>query len=570
MQALHERDRWSAAQRDEQLLVLGVTPKLAKTDGRINASGACMPQNTWWKHGIVYQIYPRSFQDSNADGIGDLEGIRRRLDYIAGLGVNAVWISPIFPSPMADFGYDIADYCGVEPIFGTLEDFDRLIGEVHARGLKMILDFVPNHTSDRHAWFAESRASRDNPKRDWYIWRDGKPDGSPPNNWISNFGGSAWQWDETTGQYYYHAFLKEQPDLNWRNPEVRAAMHDALRFWLKRGVDGFRVDVIWHLMKDPELRDNPPDPNYKPDRPEIDSLLQVHSNGHDDIYAIVNGMRRVLEEFDERVLIGEIYLPVERLVTYYGTEELPGAHLPFNFQLIFASWTAPALARMIEDYESHLPDSGWPNWVLGKHDQKRIAARIGQNQARVAAMLLLTLRGTPTMYYGDEIGMTSVDIPPEAVQDPWEKNEPGLGFNRDPQRTPMQWDDTSYAGFSTAKPWLPVSPLYHEQNVEALSGDGSSILNLYRKLIASRRKHRALSIGSFKLLHGEGNLLSYERQHENERLMVFLNLGETEIEARLPENRTGTVIVSTYGEPQAEQVPNTFTLRPHEGVVVSE
>ena len=529
-----------------------------------------MPDKTWWKNGIVYQIYPRSYQDSNNDGIGDLEGIRRRLDYIAELGVNAVWISPIFPSPMADFGYDIADYCGIEPIFGTIEDFDRLIGEVHARGLKMILDFVPNHTSDQHPWFGESRRSKSNPKRDWYIWRDPKPDGSPPNNWISNFGGSAWSFDDATGQYYYHAFLAEQPDLNWRNPEVREAMHDALRFWLRRGVDGFRVDVIWHLMKDPEMRDNPPDPNYKPGRPEIDSLQQVYSNGHHDIYGVVNGMRRVLEEFDERVLIGEIYLPVERLVTYYGTAELPGAHLPFNFQLIFAPWKPEALAKMIEEYESLLPEGGWPNWVLGNHDQKRIAARIGQDQARVAAMLLLTLRGTPTMYYGDEIGMAYVDIPPEAVQDPWERNEPGLGFNRDPQRTPMQWDSSAHAGFSTATPWLPVSPRYPEQNVEALSQDSGSILNLYRKLVAARRQHQALSIGSFRLLHSEGDLLSYERQHRDQRVVIFLNLGGGEVEAQLPESRTGAVVVSTLGEPREEKLGNSFILRPHEGLIVSE
>jgi alpha-glucosidase len=219
-----------------------------------------MPETTWWKRGIVYQIYPRSFQDSNGDGVGDVEGIRRRLDYLAWLGIDAIWISPIFTSPMVDFGYDVADYCGIDPLFGTLDDFDRLVAEAHARGLKVVLDFVPNHTSDQHPWFQESRSSRSNPKRDWYIWRDGRPDGSPPNNWISNFGGPAWTWDEATGQFYYHAFLREQPDLNWRNPEVRAAMYDALRFWLRRGVDGFRVDVIWHLIKDAALRDNPRTP----------------------------------------------------------------------------------------------------------------------------------------------------------------------------------------------------------------------------------------------------------------------------------------------------------------------
>jgi alpha-glucosidase len=292
-----------------------------------------MPETTWWKHGIVYHIYPRSFQDSNGDGIGDLNGIRHRLDYLAWLGVDAIWISPIYTSPMADFGYDVADYCGIDPIFGTLEDFDHLIEEAHTKGLKLILDFVPNHTSDQHPWFRESQSSRTNPKRDWYIWRDPGPDGAPPNNWISNFGGPAWEWNEATGQYYYHAFLKEQPDLNWRNPEVRTAMYDALRFWLDRGVDGFRIDVIWHLIKDAEFQDNPPNLAYQPSQAEINRFLQVYSADQPEVHEVVSEMRRVLEEYPERVLIGEIYLPLERLVAYYG-QDLAGAHLPFNFQLI--------------------------------------------------------------------------------------------------------------------------------------------------------------------------------------------------------------------------------------------
>jgi alpha-glucosidase len=316
-----------------------------------------MPETPWWKRGIVYQIYPRSFQDSNGDGIGDLKGIRQRLDYLAWLGVDAIWISPIYTSPMADFGYDVADYCGIDPIFGTIEDFDRLVEDAHARGLKLILDFVPNHTSDRHPWFAESRSSRTDPKRDWYIWRDAAPDGSPPNNWISNFGGPAWEWDEATGQYYHHAFLKEQPDLNWRNPEVRSAMYDALRFWLDRGVDGFRVDVIWHLIKDAAFRDNPPNPAYQPNQAEINRFLQVHSADQPEVHEVVSEMRRVLEEYPERVLIGEIYLPLERLVAYYG-QDLAGAHLPFNFQLIHTAWNAREIAALIDEYEAAVPAGG--------------------------------------------------------------------------------------------------------------------------------------------------------------------------------------------------------------------
>jgi alpha-glucosidase len=318
----------------------------------------------WWQRGIIYQVYPRSFQDSNGDGIGDLQGLRQRLDHIAGLGADAIWLSPIYPSPMADFGYDVADYTGVDPLFGTLSDFDALVADLHARGLKIILDFVPNHSSCAHPWFIESRSSRTNAKRDWYIWRDPAPDGGPPNNWRGNFGGSAWTLDPTTGQYYHHAFLPEQSDLNWRNADLVAAMHDVLRFWMRRGVDGFRVDVIWHLMKDPDFRDNPPNRSYAEGRPEIERLLQIRSSDHPDVHGVVAGLRRVLDEFEERVLIGEIYLPVERLVAYYG-RELEGAHLPFNFLLLQSAWNAASIAGLVHEYESHLPEGGWPNWVLG-------------------------------------------------------------------------------------------------------------------------------------------------------------------------------------------------------------
>jgi alpha-glucosidase len=300
---------------------------------------------------VIYQVYPRSFMDSDGDGIGDLEGIRQRLDHLAWLGVEGVWISPIYPSPMADAGYDVADYCDIAPVFGTLAGFDRLLAEAHARGLKVILDFVPNHSSDQHPWFQESRASRDNPKRDWYIWRDPAPDGGPPNNWLANFGGSAWTFDPATGQYYHHAFLREQPDLNWRNPEVRRAMYDAMRFWLDRGVDGFRVDVIWHLIKDEAFRDNPPNPAWQPHQANIDRLLQLHSADRPEIHEVVAEMRALLDAYPERVLIGEIYLPLHRLVAYYGPD-LRGAHLPFNFQLIFAAWSARGIARLVGEYEA--------------------------------------------------------------------------------------------------------------------------------------------------------------------------------------------------------------------------
>ena len=332
----------------------------------------------WWKSAVIYQVYPWSFQDTDGDGIGDLKGVERRLDHLVSLGVDAVWLSPIFPSPMADFGYDVADYCGVDPRFGTLADFDRLIASAHAKGLKLLLDFVPNHSSTEHPWFVESRSSRSNPKRDWYIWRDPAPGGGPPNNWISDMGGSAWEWDDATGQFYLHAFLKEQADLNWRNPDVRAAMMDVLRFWFDRGVDGFRIDVLWHMAKAQGLPDNPPNPAWLPGMADMARVLQTNSTDQPQAHEIAAQMRKVADAYPgDRVLIGEIYLPTEKLVTYYGTPAVPEVQLPFNFALIDAPWTAADLHRIIADYEAALPPGGWPNWVLGNHDRPRIAQRVG-------------------------------------------------------------------------------------------------------------------------------------------------------------------------------------------------
>jgi alpha-glucosidase len=522
----------------------------------------------WWQRGVVYQVYPRSYQDSTGDGVGDLPGITSRLDYLRWLGVDAVWISPIYPSPMADFGYDVSDYRGVHPMFGTLADFDELVEEAHARGLKVILDFVPNHSSDQHPWFQESRASRDSPRRDWYIWRDPAPDGGPPNNWLSNFGGPAWTLDEETGQYYYHAFLREQPDLNWRNPEVVAAMLDVLRFWLDRGVDGFRVDVIWHLIKDDELRDNPPNPRWTEDERPYDALLTVHSTDQPEIHEVVSRMRALLDEYEERVLIGEIYLPVERLVTYYG-EDLSGVHLPFNFQLILAAWDARHIGELIEEYEAALPEGGWPNWVLGNHDQSRIASRVGPAQSRVAAMLLLTLRGTPTIYYGDEIGMRDVEIPPDRVQDPFEKNVPGKGLGRDPERTPMQWDASPGAGFTTGEPWLPIAGDHDERNVERQRHDPRSVLALYRALLTLRRGEPALEVGGFERVPAEGDVLAYVRRAGPgaDAFLVALNLGGAPQALQRP-GTAGVVEMSTSLDRGGERVGEWIELRGDEGLII--
>jgi alpha-glucosidase len=521
----------------------------------------------WWQRGTIYQVYPRSFQDSNGDGVGDLPGIVSRLDYLRWLGVDAMWISPIYPSPMKDFGYDVADYTGVHPLFGTMADFERLVREAHGRDLKVILDFVPNHSSDRHPWFAESRASRGNAKRDWYIWRDPAPGGGPPNNWLSCFGGSAWELDEATGQYYYHAFLKEQPDLNWRNPQVVDAMLDVLRFWLDRGVDGFRVDVLWHLVKDAGFTDNPPNERWQEGMDPYQQVVPLHTTDRPEVHDIIRRMRKLFDRYHDRVLIGEIYLPVERLVQYYGSQ-LGGAHLPFNFQLINAPWDARHIERMIAEYEAALPEGGWPNWVLGNHDQHRIASRIGIAQARVAAMLLLTLRGTPTMYYGDEIGMRDVPIPPDRVQDPFEKNVPGRGLGRDPERTPMQWNAQPRAGFTTGEPWLPIDERYREVNVEAARADPRSMLALYHQLITLRRGEPALEIGRFEPVESHGDVLAYVRRAREAEgvFLVALNLGAQPQGLKLAHD--GRIALSTHLDRAGELATKTLELRGDEGVVV--
>jgi alpha-glucosidase len=448
---------------------------------------------------------------------------------------------------MADFGYDISDYTGIHPLFGTLADFDALLAAAHARGLRLLLDLVPNHTSSRHPWFLQSRASRDNPKRDWYIWRDPAPGGGPPTNWLSEFGGSAWEFDAATGQYYYHAFLAAQPDLNWRNPAVRAAIYDVMRFWLGRGVDGFRVDVIWHLIKDAQFRDNPLNPDFGPGQPPQHAVIPLHTTDLPEVHDVIAQMRGVVDEFDARVLIGEIYLPLERLVTYYG-RDLRGCHLPFNFSLLSAPWNARGIATMVDQYEGVLPAGGWPNWVLGNHDRPRVATRVGAEQARIAAMLLLTLRGTPTVYYGDEIGIPQVPIPPERVQDPVERNMPGLNQGRDGARTPMQWDAGVHAGFSVAEPWLPLDANFRRSNVDVERSDKASLYNLHRRLIAARRNSPALTLGTYRPLAAAGSLMLYLRERDGERVLVVLNLGSAPVAVRFAESVAGRVLVSCFAD----------------------
>ena len=526
-----------------------------------------MTAKAWWQTGVIYQVYPRSFQDADGDGVGDLNGIAQRLSHLVGLGIDAVWISPIFPSPMRDFGYDVSDYCDIHPLFGSLADFDNLLREAHAVRLKVILDFVPNHTSDHHSWFAESRSSRLNPKRDWYVWRDGKPDGSPPNNWESEFGGSAWTLDAATGQYYYHAYLKDQPDLNWRNPEVVDAMCDVLRFWFDRGVDGFRVDAIHHLLEDEELRDNPEAPDWRPGMPPNERWIQIRTIDQPDIHASIKRMRQVADEYPDRVMIGEAYLPIDQLMAYYGAD-LTGFQLPFNFHLISTAWQPRAMASLIQAYEAALPPGGWPNWVLGNHDRSRVASRVGPAQARVAAMLLLTLRGTPTIYQGEEIGMTDVPILPDLVQDPFERNVPGFGFGRDPVRTPMPWTPEPQAGFSMGHPWLPLNADNATLNVQTQEHDPHSMLSLYRALIRLRRKDQALSLGAFQLIEATADILVYERRIAENRNLIALNMSSSSQVIRI-EHIGCEAVLSTYLDAAGGQIAcNEIHLRADEGLIV--
>jgi len=486
----------------------------------------------WWRHGVVYQIYPRSFADGNGDGIGDLPGITSRLDHLNdgtpdSLGVDAIWLSPFYPSPMADFGYDIADYTGVHPDFGTLDDFDRLVAEAHARGIRVLVDLVPNHTSDQHPWFLESRSARDSPKRDWYVWADPKPDGSPPNNWMSTFpsAGRAWTFDEATGQWYLHSFMREQPDLNWWDPEVRAAMDDVMRFWLDRGVDGFRIDVAHKMARDPELRDNPLVELGEGElsATELEARLagqQRFDQNWPEVHEILRRFRRTLEQYDDRMAVGEVYLlDLATLAGYYG-QGVDELHLVHNFVFVRQPWKAEAFRQTVDELWSLLPPGAWPAWFLSNHDHSRVATRYdeggnGQARARVAAMMVLTLRGTPFLYQGEELGMADSEIPADRVIDI---------DGRDAERTPMQWDGSPGAGFTSGDPWLPIPGSAREVNVAAQREDPGSMLSLYRRLLWYRRGSAALRQGGYRsLTDTPGGLYAYLRTEGDERLLVALN-----------------------------------------------
>jgi len=526
-----------------------------------------MGNTGWWQHGVIYQIYPRSFMDSDGDGVGDLPGILERLDHLTWLGVDAIWLSPIHPSPMDDFGYDVSDYTGVDPVFGTMDDLDRLVAAAHARGVRVLLDWVPNHTSDQHPWFRASRSSRDDPRRDWYVWRDPRPDGGPPSNWLRYVGDSAWRWDQATGQFYYRVFLDSQPDLNWRNPAVQEAMFDTLRFWLARGIDGFRIDALVVLVEDDQLRDNPPNPGYRPGR-DLPYMreLSVWNVNRPETRELAARMRKVVDEFgDDRVLLAELGLPLEQIVAYYGDSD--GIQVPFNFELLTTAWDASVIAGYVDRYLAALPAGAWPNWVLGNHDTPRVATRLGPAQARVAAMLLLTLPGTPTLYQGEELGLEDVPIPPGQVLDPIARLVPGRG--RDPERTPMPWDGDPGAGFSTGRPWLPVGDGNRARNVAAQRDDPASMLTLHRRLLGLRRQTPALVTGAYHRVEAAGDVLAYVRADPAGRWLVALNLGPSPARLAVPgPSPAGRVALSTHPGRDGQPVGGSLELAGDEGVVV--
>jgi alpha-glucosidase len=528
-----------------------------------------MADATWWQRGVIYQIYPRSFMDGDGDGVGDLPGILARLDHLTWLGVDAVWLSPVHPSPMDDFGYDVSDHTDVDPVFGTLADMDRLVAAAHRRGLRVLLDWVPNHTSDRHPWFQASRSSRDDPRRDWYVWRDPRPDGGPPTNWLRYIGDSAWGWDERTGQFYYRVFLDSQPDLNWRNPQVQEAMFDTLRFWLARGVDGFRIDALIVLVEDDRLRDNPPNPGYRPgqDLPYMREL-SVWNVDRPETRELAARMRKVVGEFgDDRVLLAELGLPLEQAVAYYGPAG-SGIQVPFNFELLTAAWDARGIAAYVDRYLAALPAGAWPNWVLGNHDTPRVASRLGPAQARVAAMLLLTLPGTPILYQGDELGLVDVPIPAEEALDPLARLLPGRG--RDPERTPMPWDAGPEAGFTAGRPWLPIGEANRPLHVAAQRDDPGSMLRLHRRLLGLRRVAPALAGGGYEPVETAGDVLAYLRTGPDGRYLVALNLGPEPARLAAPGLKpAGRVAAATHPARQGRPVAGELALAGDEGVVVA-
>lgn len=519
----------------------------------------------WWRDGIVYQIYPRSFADSNNSGLGDLPGITGKLDYLADLGVDALWLSPIYPSPDKDFSYDVSNYVDIDSRFGSLADFDLLLSEAHKRDIRIVLDLVLNHTSDQHVWFIESRSSRNNPKADWYLWQD-----EIPNDWQSIFGGGAWAYAPERDQYYYHMFVPEQPDVNWRNPDVRKAMLDVVRFWLDRGADGFRLDVFNLYFKDTQLRENPRKFGIR----AFDRQHHIYDCDQPEMIPLLQELRGVLDSYSDRYTIGETFISTrEKIVKYAGEDKL---HAAFNFEFTHSKFDPAKYAKYILDWETLYAEHGiWPNYVLGNHDVKRMATRHvkgeGDTRLKVLISMLLTLRGTPYLYYGEEIGMRDISLKPSEIMDPPGKKFWPLYKGRDGCRSPMQWDDATYAGFSSTKPWLPVHPNSQTRNVKAQVSDPDSMLNFTRKLIKLRREYPALVRGDFTLLTEKPkDTLAYLRHTPEQTILVALNFKNRSTSVDNTPDGNWKVLLTTNQKVQPTVALSTepLQLAPHEALIL--
>lgn len=523
----------------------------------------------WWKHGTVYHIYPRSFYDSNQNGVGDIKGIIKKLPYLHKLGIDALWLSPVYQSPHADFGYDVSDYYQIDSLFGSMDDFDELVKQTHCFGMYIIMDMVLNHTSEEHPWFMESRSSLENPNREWYIWKEAS-EGKRPNNWKNRFGGSGWEFDATTQQYYYHSFLKEQPDLNWRNKEVKKALFKIIKFWLNKGVDGFRFDVINFIIKDGKFRN---DPNL------INQLLgtsKVFTRNRPKSLKILTSLRKLLDQYPNKVSIGEVYMlpPGDpQLAAAYLGDGTNSLHMAFDFSLAFKRWSAKRYAQTIQNWMQAIPAKGWPCSVVSNHDLHRSYNRqfirfFKEPKARLEAMLLLTLKGTPFIYYGQEIGMVNGHIPRKRIKDPLGKKFWPFYTGRDKARTPMQWDSSKFAGFSLTEPWLPVNADYRHKNVSTQNEQPNSLLVLYKKLIQLRRTYTAVSMGEFNLIntHVKGVLI-YERIHGKQKIHILLNFTPfTKRIVHMDYSNWGLLISTHLSTKKPKK--NLKFLKPFEGVVL--
>lgn len=516
------------------------------------------PDLPWWKTTVIYQCYPLSFQDTTGNGKGDLNGIKERAQYFSDIGVDTVWLNPIFMSPQRDNGYDISNYTDVDPLFGTLEDLESLLELLHSRGIHLLMDFVPNHTSDEHPWFIESRKDKTNPKRDWYVWADGNEFGGPPSNWISAFGGSAWTFDNLTGQYYLHQFSEFQPDLNYRNPKLRKEMMDVMKFWLDLGVDGFRMDAVIFLLENPQFTNETLNPDFHGPNctTNISSsacypyLNHSQTTNYDGIHDIFRDWRRVIDSYEDRFMVGEAYASLETVMEYYGTNNSE-FNFPFNFFLLEnTNWTGIEVSRIVSSWLNNMPEDAWPNWVLGNHDNPRIANKVGVHLARAVNTLLLTLPGTPTTYYGEELLMTNVYIPPDRRHDEFQ--------HRDEERTPMQWNTSVYAGFSTVEPWLPVPDNYTSYNVETEMSEESSMLKLYKQLIKLRSSNSAFQYTNYSLVLNTTDVYAYHRYHESsaDEFIVAVNFAKKDVSVNLE------MISKSFQDPQIELSTNQNTVGP--------